>query len=330
MKNILLCIICVIISLSIYGRDIVAVANGDWTDPDTWGGFEPGPGDNIIIPAGITVQISSNESYEGDPMFITIQGTLEFVGGGSKLWLPCNSEVSISEEGHIVPSGAGGGSSKQLIICSEVVWEARDGELGGPIILRQSTLPVELVSFTGYVEDNVVKLEWSTASEINNDYFQLEKSRDGINYETLSIIKGKGTVNKMSYYSALDDVPEQGTTYYRLKQVDFDGKFAYSDMVSVNFHGSILDECKFKIFPNPCIGVCNVKLEDCNSADSDEITFYVYDAFGNTVLASSPKTISQGEAMFSFDSNNKLSPGMYIVRGNASEKKIEDRMIINK
>ncbi|MFH2143330.1 MAG: hypothetical protein ABIJ97_12975 [Bacteroidota bacterium] len=330
MKTILLLLIGVFISFSCISRELIAVTDGDWTAPDTWDGFEPIAGDHLTIPSGITVQVTSNISYEGDAMFIELQGTLEFVGGGSKLWLPCNSQVNVTEGGLITHSGTGGGSSKQLLICSEVKWEASEGELTGPVILKQATLPVELISFTGYLEDNVVKLVWSTASEINNDFFQVEKSQNGFDYNILSIVKGNGTTNSINNYTAFDDIPAKGTTYYRLKQIDFDGKFEYSDLISVNYQGDLLAECKFKIAPNPCIGICNVLLEDCLSADNNEITFFIYDAFGNSVLASSPKTISQGEAKFSFDSKNKLSPGMYIVRGNASKKQIEERIIINK
>lgn len=331
MKALVFFLLLILISTyTVHSRELEAVSDGDWTDSDTWGGHTPQAGDIITIPDGFTVQVTSNESYEGDAIQINIDGVLEFYKGGSKLWLPCHSVVNISETGSIVPSGTGDGSSKQLNICNDPVWEARDGTLKGPIQLKESTLPVELVSFIGEVEDNTIKLTWITASELNNDYFQVEKSEDGINFNVVSIIQGNGTTNSLSNYTAYDDMPNASTIYYRLKQVDFDGKFEYSDIISINIQNQDMADCKLIIKPNPCMGKCSADLSDCNTMDNKEIVFYIYDAFGNTVLASSPNIVSNGRAKFNFDSSNKLKPGMYIVRGKTNTEKVEEKVIINK
>lgn len=330
MKYLLFLFSFALITNILISRDLVAVTDGDWTDPATWGGFVPQAGDNIVIPSGITVQVTTNEHYEGSPIMITLDGTLEFVGGGSKLFMPCGTEIDITETGQIVPTGVGAGASEQIVICNEVVWQKSDGIVAGPIILKQSTLPVELISFIGFVEDNTIKLEWTTASEINNDYFQVEKSTNGIDFNTLTVVSGSGNSNKMNDYYTYDELPTRGTMYYRLKQVDYDGKFEYTDLLSVNFEEETKSDCKFTVMPNPCISKCILKLTDCAAANNENFTFYIYDAIGNAVLASSPQLINNGEARFSFDSSNKLKPGMYIVRGSAKEKIIEDKMIINK
>lgn len=94
-------------------------------------------------------------------------------------------------------------------------------------------LPVELISFTGHSETNYNVLEWVTASEINNDYFTLEKSPDGIVFDTLATIDGAGNSNVVLSYSMIDEHPYPRISYYRLKQTDFNGNYKYSDIIQL-------------------------------------------------------------------------------------------------
>jgi alpha-tubulin suppressor-like RCC1 family protein len=109
-------------------------------------------------------------------------------------------------------------------------------------------LPVELLSFTGKSLSNSILLEWSTASEINNDYFTIEKSRDGIAFSELGKINGAGNSTQLNSYSLIDENPFSGTNYYRLKQTDFDGKYSYSEIIAVKLFSSPHD---IFLFPNP-------------------------------------------------------------------------------
>lgn len=93
-------------------------------------------------------------------------------------------------------------------------------------------LPIELINFTLHQEDHSVKVLWETASEINNDYFTVERSSDGINFNSICIVKGAGNSTRNIDYSIYDFLPLSGTFYYRLKQTDFDGKFSYSSIKS--------------------------------------------------------------------------------------------------
>ncbi|MFZ9954611.1 MAG: T9SS type A sorting domain-containing protein, partial [Flavobacteriales bacterium] len=77
-------------------------------------------------------------------------------------------------------------------------------------------------------------LTWSTASEINNDHFELQRSTDGVNFETITVIGGQGTSYQINHYDFLDTREFNGTVYYRLKQVDFDGTTAYSNTISIS------------------------------------------------------------------------------------------------
>jgi len=93
-------------------------------------------------------------------------------------------------------------------------------------------LPITLISFEGTPEERCNQLKWVTASEQNNDYFTLEKTLDGKSYEIVTIMNGAGNSNSLLSYHFEEYQPWE-MTYYRLKQTDYDGKFVYSDLISV-------------------------------------------------------------------------------------------------
>ena len=98
----------------------------------------------------------------------------------------------------------------------------------------ETPLPVELISFTASLEGSNAILNWITASEINSDYFEIERSLDGINFESISMIDGAGNSNHQLSYSDIDynvDLLGVSVFYYRLKQTDFDGSYSYSQIV---------------------------------------------------------------------------------------------------
>lgn len=111
-------------------------------------------------------------------------------------------------------------------------------------------LPVELMSFEANLENGEVYLDWKTASEINNDYFEVQRSENGDDWEPIGEVDGNGTINEVISYDFADKSPLFGASYYRLKQVDFDGQFEYSPIVSINnaFTGQRM---KAVVFPNP-------------------------------------------------------------------------------
>ncbi len=111
-------------------------------------------------------------------------------------------------------------------------------------------LPVELVTFTATEKGNNVMLDWQTASELNNDFFEIQRSEDGEAWDVIGQVAGNGTINEVVNYSYVDIRPLYGTSYYRLRQVDFDGRFEYSNIESVNFTLD-KDQIEVSIYPNP-------------------------------------------------------------------------------
>jgi len=116
-----------------------------------------------------------------------------------------------------------------------------------------AALPITLISFEVAVnEDNEVKLDWTTATEVNNSFYTIERSTDGINFETVANIDGAGNSNAVLFYTYVDTKPVNGLSFYRLKQTDFNGEFDYSQVRSVRV-AEIKKEFKasYKAYPNP-------------------------------------------------------------------------------
>ncbi len=108
-------------------------------------------------------------------------------------------------------------------------------------------LPVELALFSGYRDGKRVKLNWSTVSETNNSHFVVERSIDGLDWQAFDVVVGVGTTTSLTNYESIDSKPYDRISYYRLKQVDFDGSVNFSDIISVN--NSAVGS--FEMYPNP-------------------------------------------------------------------------------
>lgn len=117
-------------------------------------------------------------------------------------------------------------------------------------ILRNTclTLPIELFSFTAKLHSEKVLLEWSTASEVNNDYFTMERSHNAIDFENIGEVNGAGTSGMAFSYSFIDEYPADGLNYYRLKQTDYDGQFTYSAVVVIEVSAN---PYALVAYPNP-------------------------------------------------------------------------------
>lgn len=128
--------------------------------------------------------------------------------------------------------------------------EMYTGNVAGSEVSCFGGLPVELISFTGHRVENGNKLKWQTASEKDNAGFEVQRSPNGIDWDYLAWVEGKGTVSTFSYYELLDRNPFAGENYYRLKQIDYDGSFEFSSIVNINNSDG---EIAIKVLPNPSV-----------------------------------------------------------------------------
>jgi hypothetical protein len=163
-------------------------------------------------------------------------------------------------------------------------------------------LPIELLSFTAESKDSHVQLNWITTSEINNDYFNVERSVDGVNYTSIRRMNSLGNSTQTLHYSAIDDSPVAGMSYYRLKQTDIDGKTGYSDIESVNCNHS--KNLILKIYPNPFSLQTTLR----TNASMKNSRLVIYNSFGRVVRQI--ENISGQE--YTLDRENLLS-GLYFI-----------------
>ena len=172
-------------------------------------------------------------------------------------------------------------------------------------------LPVQLSKFSGRFIENDVELYWTTASELNNSYFSVLRSADGVNFETLTYVEGAGTKLTESRYSWIDNRPLSGINYYQLKQTDFDGKFSYSKVIAVR--AEISKEKTFVVFPNPAFQhETEPSVYLSGMVENNEYTVDIYSTQGKVIRTIILLTDDRGEAMVPI--KDHLLPGLYVLK----------------
>ncbi|MCZ2392662.1 MAG: cadherin-like domain-containing protein, partial [Chitinophagales bacterium] len=146
------------------------------------------------------------------------------------------------------------------------------------VIATDAALPVELLYFDASSQGCSIILNWATASELNNDYFEVQRSQDAINWETIARVIGHGTTNDRNDYSQVDASSLSGTVYYRLRQVDYDGTSELHKVVAVQ--APSCGSRKVIVYPNPTHHVLNVRIDYVNYNDLD---IKIYDSKGGLV-----------------------------------------------
>lgn len=224
-----------LLQTSLNASNCTSTGDGKWYTVGTWScGFVPGCVDTIVIRSVDSVYIDNHiDLTVCGPITIIINGVVEFKTG-RKLTLADGSKVIIKAGAKMIPGG-GGGSSNYLQIGTNQVWSAGDGTANGPLTYTSGgVLPVKLVSFEANSNGERIDINWATVTEINNNFFTIEKSKDLKNWEVVSNVSGAGNSNTTIEYFEVDYSPYQGVSYYRLKQTDYDGAFSYSNVVPVN------------------------------------------------------------------------------------------------
>ncbi len=161
-------------------------------------------------------------------------------------------------------------------------------------------LPVEMVSFKGYLHANgrTIGLSWITASESENFGFDIERSKDGSSWETLSFVEGNGTTAEESNYVWMDQAPLEGLNYYRLKQINLDGSFEYSKIILVN-KGAKESGSQIFAWPNPAKDLINFQVVGKEDYPLNAIA--VYDVSGKMVLQGFPQSYNIGTSQAKLD-----------------------------
>jgi hypothetical protein len=153
-------------------------------------------------------------------------------------------------------------------------------------------------------------LNWVTASEINNDYFEVQRSNDGVNFEKIGQVDGNGSTTSVSSYAfndknVLADFSSVSAFFYRLKQVDFDGTTEYSKTVRVS--NNILTANNIEVYPNPNNGAFNIMLP---ANEQSTVQLIIVDRTGR-IVEQKMMSLQQGDNLL--DLNLSLSKGIYMI-----------------
>jgi hypothetical protein len=248
-------------------------------------------------------------------------------GGGGLLWYKQSSrpaQISPNISGGIYGLSTGGS-------CG-ISWGAKPGSAGVErfnLAIPLSTscvppLPVSLLYFSATLENDRTLLQWACASEKNNDYFQVERSADALNWEAISRIQGSGNSSSVTNYSVYDPKPVKGINYYRLKQVDTDGTTSYSAVEDIIFEAA--ESGVVSYYPNPLNNVPTLFIEYI-SLQNESIRVTVEDLLGRNILGKNFPAM-EGWNKFGMEISD-LPPGAYLLSVISSETRRTFKIIVN-
>jgi hypothetical protein len=173
------------------------------------------------------------------------------------------------------------------------------------VVAEGGPTPVKLTSFNGDYSNGVARLNWQTSQELNNDRFELYRSYDGNNFELATSIAGAGNSSVPKNYTYQDHINLDGNVYYKLKQVDIDGKFSFSNIIKLSSNDA---KASFKIYPNP---VVNNFAASFSAPKSGVATLLIRNTSGQTVYKKS-LSIIKGDNTVSIGAQ-QFSTGMYYI-----------------
>lgn len=315
--------------LAIYGNhgDFGYAADGEEVFVQSWG---PNSGDKLNmynLSDGAQVVLQTHDDFEGAGhiscrnidrpgwAYVTFSTT---ANTGQMLAVKLDDSGIVEHFGHhfssyssgnTVPYGVASPSGKKMMFMSDF------GAADGTSYIFQTTLaaplPIEWVDpLRAFQQKGQISLKWTVAQQINNEKFDIERSSDGIHFETIQSINADGNLVVNKEFSALDTKPLDGVNYYRIKQIDFDGQYEYSNIAYVRFETGAVS-----IYPNPAHHEFHIQTEK-NLLRQIEI----YNNTGQLV-----KMLSQNNATVNIEG---LPNGIYWVRITEDSEPFIEKLIL--
>lgn len=246
MKHVYLTVVSILFFILSFAAptNTVVINNGSWNQQSTWSlGRQPVDGDTVTVPVNTTLVINNHVNAPSSNFYFKVYGTLKFQVG--KLDIGENSVIILMNGGKIV--SVNGNNSEYIKIGGQKKYSGQDGTINGPAVANSHTgvspagfselgsisLPVTFLGFNVARSGNDVLVQWSTAQEINSSKFEVERSEDGANWNSVSTVTAAGNSSSIQTYSFTDRSVLSKTTYYRIKQVDIDGRFIYTAIRSI-------------------------------------------------------------------------------------------------
>ena len=169
-------------------------------------------------------------------------------------------------------------------------------------------LPVEFLHFRAASSNDVVTLEWATGSEVNNDFFEVQRSADGNEFQIIGSVNGYGTTVERQDYSFTDFSPLPGTAFYKLRQVDFDGVYEFSNVATASLP---LPPASLIVFPNPL--EANIQIRAVGLPPETEVTYFLTDLQGARILDGKGMSTPGGHYLTQVALPSSLGAGIYML-----------------
>ncbi len=213
---------------------------------------------------------------------------------------------------------------------------ADDGLAVDDFQIDESALPVQLNSFNYLLKNNSVQLLWSTVTEINNYGFEIEKQKitsknkaiDETAWKTIGFVQGNGNSNSIKTYSFTDRDITNGKYIYRLKQIDFDGKYEYSKILEVDIK-LFADDIELSAYPNPFNPVTRIRYSIPEFNTGSKVTLILFDIMGREIKTLVNEINDSGKYELEFNGKD-LSSGIYLIRLEVNNKILTKKLIIQK
>lgn len=301
-----------VVSLRVPAQTCISQGTGNWNSTSTWScdgtSRLPACGDTVRVQFLHVVTVTNQYDFTacGSTMALDVAGVLNFTTG-NKVRLPCGSLLSLQSTGIVIKIGSGGGSSTLISICGTTVWSVGGtNPLVGPIAYGGDVLPIELLSFSASEENEKTVLTWKTAAEVDNDFFTIYHSYDGIEWERVIEVPGAGSSSVPLEYSIQLDEIHQGRSLYRLDQTDFDGTVESVGMAELNRQIKVSEGAPPLMYPNPSRGEVSVLL----ASPKDVKQVSIYSMQGQLMQ----QWTSFASQRFTFDVNAiGIAPGNYLL-----------------
>ena len=207
-------------------------------------------------------------------------------------------------------------------IISQFVFTHVNLSNSGPIYVdniyfwSETPVPVTLTKFDAARGANGVMLNWQTATEVNNQGFEVQRSTDGNRFTPLQFVNGAGNSNTQQSYSLLDNAPAEGVNYYRLKQIDSDGRFSFSAVKAIVWNSNQ----QLTLYPNPAHGRVNVAMANATG----NVSYTILDMQGKR-LSTGFAPVTNGAAVLDI---RTLAPGAYMVQMNNGKLTMTTKLVV--
>lgn len=283
---------------------------------------------NLRVRNGGLITINKKLSLGNSPTDPTACNFNVIIDGGGKIDVTTTGTDRLNICGSPIMKGAGscntcgGTNSGTCAYIPNTPYCEPTGGFTGPLGYSKdgfdASLPVELISFNAYKRNAKISLSWATSSELNFDYFDIEKSSDGKNFYSIAKVKGFGTTNLRQDYALDDEKPLIGKNYYRLKSIDYDGYTEYFTVVMVEFDGSK----GFSIFPNPSEGVSFTAETNFTPQSRAFVVIYTtlgaevgrYEVSGSNFVLTMPAKLESGVYYAKYISNDFTATNRILVK----------------